>query len=110
MGRRLRLALEAHQQRFTFSPLGALRWRRDLAEYAALGARLRCAAAARRLQELAEGAALLLVAPDSLPALVDSNPRLSHAAALAVVRLRHDFRTARLGDTGATLAAHFSGE
>lgn len=105
MGRLLHVALEAHQQRFAFSPLGALRWRRDLAEYAALGGRMRCAATVQRLQELAGGVALLLVAPDSLPALVDANPRLSHAAAMAVVRLRHDFRTARLGVGGGTLAA-----
>ena len=36
LGRRLLRALGVHQARFSYSPMGALRWKRDLSEYAAL--------------------------------------------------------------------------
>lgn len=52
LGRRACLMLDAHMQRFTFSPLGALRWKRDLAEYAALVGRLRSAPAAAHLEDM----------------------------------------------------------
>ncbi len=44
--------LDAHMQRFTFSPLGALRWKRDLADYAALVGRLRSAPSAAHLDDM----------------------------------------------------------
>ena len=54
---------------------------------------------------------MLIVAPDSLLALVDGNLRISHRAALAYIQLREDFRTARvMGVGGASLAALFSSE
>lgn len=52
LGRRLCLLLDAHQQRFSFSPLGALRWKRDLGAYAALAARLRSPATRRHLEDM----------------------------------------------------------
>lgn len=103
--------LEAHQQRFSFSPLGALRWKRDLSEYAALAARLRAPATSAHLEDMQARVNLLIVAPDSLLGLVDGNLRISHRAALATISLRQDFRTARVGgEGGATLAALFSSE
>ncbi len=59
LGRRTCSLLDAHQQRFVFSPLGALRWKRDLAEYAALGARLRSPPARRHLDDMQVGAGWL---------------------------------------------------
>lgn len=56
LGRRTCALLDAHQQRFVFSPLGALRWKRDLAEYAALAARLRSPPARRHLDDMQVGA------------------------------------------------------
>ena len=53
---------------------------------------------------------MLVVSPDSLLALVDGNLRISHRAALAVIQLRQDFRTARVGEAGASLAALFAAE
>lgn len=53
---------------------------------------------------------MLIVAPGSLLALVDGSLRIPHAAALAVIQLREDFRSARVGEGGATLSALFSGE
>lgn len=54
--------------------------------------------------------ALLIVPPGSLLQLVDSNLRIPHRAALGVIQLREDFRTARVGEAGASLAATFSSE
>ncbi|KAL4458016.1 hypothetical protein ABPG75_012881 [Micractinium tetrahymenae] len=112
LGRRACLVLDAHMQRFSFSPLGALRWKRDLADYAALVARLRSAAAAAHLEDMQAKVNLLIVAPDSLRGLVDGTLRIPHRAALAVISLRQDFRSARVGGEGggATLAALFSSE
>ena len=57
---------------------------------------------------------LLVVAPDSLLALVDGTLHISHRAALRYLALREDFRSARVcgsGDSGGTtLAALFSSE
>jgi len=51
---------------------------------------------------------ILVVAPDSLLPLVDSSLRLSHGQALQYVRLRDDFKTARV--QGKPLAMLFSGD
>jgi len=53
---------------------------------------------------------MLIVAPGSLLALVDGSLRIPHATALAVIQLREDFRTVRVGEGGITLSALFSGE
>ena len=55
LGRRTCLMLDAHMQRFSFSPLGALRWKRDLSEYAALAARMRAPAARLHLEDMQVG-------------------------------------------------------
>ena len=47
--------LDAHMQRFAFSPLGALRWRRDLQEYGAAVARLRSPKAQQHLEDMQVG-------------------------------------------------------
>ncbi|PSC72605.1 exocyst complex component sec10 [Micractinium conductrix] len=108
LGRRLCLLLDAHLQRFAFSPLGALRWKRDLTEYASLAARLRAPATTAHLEEMASRLSLLIVAPDSLLPLVDGQLRMSHRAAAAYVALREDFGSARVG--GATMAQLFGGD
>jgi hypothetical protein len=51
---------------------------------------------------------VLLVPPESLIPLVDGSLRISHAQALKFVKLREDFKTARVG--GAPLAALFSSD
>ena len=55
-------------------------------------------------------AAAAVAGPGSLPALVDGTLRIPHAAALRVIQLRQDYRSARVGEAGASLAATFSGE
>eukprot|EP00887_Chlorella_sp_A99_P001500 scaffold8.g1500.t1 len=110
LGRRLHRAVAGHMLRHAYSPMGGLRWRRDLAEYGGAAARAGAAAAAAALEELQGLSNLLVVAPDSLLGLADGNLRLSRRTALQYVALRADFRTARVGDEGATLAALFAAE
>lgn len=52
---------------------------------------------------------MLIVSPDALLPLVDGSLRIPRRAALGVIALREDFRTARL-EGGASLAAAFSSE
>ncbi len=61
-----------------------------------------------KMEELASTANMLVVAPESLLGLVDTSMRISHRTALNTIRLREDFRTAKVGTS--TLAAIFSGE
>ena len=51
---------------------------------------------------------ILVVAPDSLLPLVDSSLRLSHAQALQYVKLRDDFKTAKV--QGKPLALLFASD
>ena len=52
LGRQLHSVLLHHMQRFTYSPAGALRWKRDLAEYAEWARALRVPLLSDRFQEL----------------------------------------------------------
>lgn len=51
---------------------------------------------------------VLIVAPESLLGLVDGSLRMSHAQALKFIRLREDWRTARV--SGVTLANVFASD
>ncbi len=62
--------------------------------------------AAAQMEELASYVTVLLVAPESLLGLVDASLRLPHAQALTFLRLREDFKSARVG--GQTLAQVFA--
>lgn len=55
-------------------------------------------------------AGLLVVAPEALLGLVDGSLRLSHQAALPFIRLREDFKSARLPPRNITLAQQFAEE
>ena len=52
LARRAFRSVHAHMLRFTYSPLGALRWKRDVQEYAACLARAGAGAADARFEEL----------------------------------------------------------
>lgn len=51
---------------------------------------------------------MLVVAPESLLGLVDGSLRMSHAQALKYIRLRDDFKTAKVD--GSTLAVIFAAD
>lgn len=108
MGEQALRLLKEHMTHFTYSSTGALRWKRDVTEYAeALQPALQAAPSVRsKFEELKGEINILVVAPESLLPLVDSSLRLPHAQALQYVKLRDDFKTAKV--KGKSLALVFS--
>eukprot|EP00891_Asterochloris_glomerata_P000050 jgi/Astpho2/50/fgenesh1_pg.00001_%23_28_t len=96
VGRQTHALLLNHMQRYSFSPTGALRWKRDVTEYTDCMKELGMAAVNERMDELAALANILVVSPDSLLGLVDGSLRLSHQQALKFIRLREDSKTAKV--------------
>ena len=96
VGRRTHALLLNHMQRYSFSPTGALRWKRDVTEYTDCMKELGMAAVNERMDELAALANILVVSPDSLLGLVDGSLRLSHQQALKFIKLREDSKTAKV--------------
>lgn len=90
---------------FTFSPMGALRWKRDVTEYAeALRPAVTNSPFVRAsFEDLAGVINILLVAPESLVSLVDGSLRLTHAQALQYVKMREDFKTAKVQNKNLTV-------
>ena len=90
--------LLGHMQRFSYSAIGALRWKRDVTEYTdALRPALDVAPVIRvKFEELAGVVNVLLVAPESLGSLVDGSLRMPRTQALQFIKLREDFKTAKV--------------
>ena len=61
-----------------------------------------------QMEEVASLVNILVVVPESLLDLVDGQLRISHKQALDVIRLREDFRTARV--QGSSLATLFAAD
>ena len=96
-------------QRWSFSRTGAIRWTQDVGDYRdAVRSFGPGAAGQARLDRLASMANVLMVPVESLVGVVDSELRLTHRQALPFIRLRSDFRTARV--EGASLEKLFSGD
>lgn len=109
VGRRFGGLLTGHMQRWSFSPTGALRWKRDMGDYSdALRPLGPGAVAQARLDRLGALASVLLVPAESLVGVVEGELRLSHRQALPFIRLRADFKTARVD--GSPLERLFSGD
>ncbi|EIE26781.1 Sec10-domain-containing protein [Coccomyxa subellipsoidea C-169] len=130
VGRRAHALLVGHMQRYVYSAMGALRWKRDVTEYADIlrnshspttnaqarrkpglhqhhsprGKRV----VAAQMEDLAALVNILLVSPDSLIGLVQTSLHMSHKQALQYIRLREDFATAKVD--GVPLAKIFSHE
>ena len=96
-------------QRWSFTPTGALRWKRDLGDYSDVmrpfGPGAMSQARIDRLDALTN---VLLVPVDSLVGVVEGELRLSHRQALPFIRLRSDFKVARVD--GSPLERIFSGD
>ena len=92
-------------QRFTYSPLGALRWRSDMGRYQDCARSFGVAAVDAQFEWLQQMVNVLMVAPNSLLGLVDTTLRMSHKDAMRYIQLRDDFRTAKAG--GRTLREIF---
>jgi exocyst complex component 5 len=100
--------LIAHIQRYSFSPLGALRWKKDLAEYAGVVQDMGIPSLGERFAQLSLVINVLIVAPESLLGLVNGSLRMSHKEVLRFIQLRQDFRSARVD--GQTLQQVFTAD
>ncbi|KAK9823591.1 hypothetical protein WJX72_004079 [[Myrmecia] bisecta] len=109
VGRRTHALILAHMQRYSYSPTGALRWKCDVTEYAECMRAMHIPAIDERFEEVAALTNMLVVAPDSLLGLVDGSLRISHQQALKYIKLREDFKTARV-DEGLSLAVMFASD
>lgn len=108
MASRMASLLQTHMQRYSYSPTGALRWKRDITEYTDCIRALHAPSASESFAELAALVNILLVAPEKLLGLIDGSLRISHQQALKYIKLREDFKTAKVGN--ATLAMMFAND
>lgn len=108
VGGRMHSVLLAHMCRFSFSPMGALKWKNDVAEYAAAVRALELPHVNDDFINLQALVNVLLVNPESLLGLVNGSLRLNHKEALRYVALREDFRTAKVD--GRTLTQLFTAD
>eukprot|EP00882_Tetradesmus_deserticola_P020200 GHRQ01021777.1.p1 GENE.GHRQ01021777.1~~GHRQ01021777.1.p1 ORF type:complete len:385 (+),score=188.27 GHRQ01021777.1:1103-2257(+) len=100
--------LLAHMMRYTYSPAGALKWKKDVNEYAEVLASFGVPSAAEDMGHLLQLVNVLVVAPESLLGLVNGSLRMAHRDALQFIALREDFKTAKVD--GKTLLQLFSAE
>jgi hypothetical protein len=107
VARRTHQVLLAHMTRYTYSPTGALKWKKDVAEYTEVLRGYGVPSANESMGQLQALVNVLIVAPDSLLGLVNASLRLSHREALRYISLREDFKAARV--EGKSLAQLFSG-
>ena len=95
-------------QRYSYSPTGALRWKRDITEYTDCIRSVDAACYKESFADLAALVNILLVAPERLLGLIDGRLRISHQQALKYIKLREDFKTAKVGTS--TLAMMFAND
>ena len=115
-----------HITRFTFSPAGALRLKRDMAAYIDTVRKFESSETLSQFETLQQLVNIFIVAPESLigyslavqmaieaimvsySRLVDGSLRMSHKDALKYVQLREDFKTAKVD--GQSLSQLFTSE
>ena len=62
----------------------------------------------KSFDDLSEQANLLVVMPDSIPDLVSEDLKISNAVVLFWIKLREDYKTARIGGDGQTFDSLFA--
>jgi len=95
LGNRLHKGLLNHWQRFTFSPSGGLRLKRDITEYTEFVRRFNAPAVDEKFELLGILANVFIVAPESLPTLFEGSPSIRKDA-LRFIQLRDDYKTAKI--------------
>ncbi|KAJ7549386.1 hypothetical protein O6H91_07G051500 [Diphasiastrum complanatum] len=103
LGNRLYKGLLNHWHRFTLSPSGGLRLKRDVSEYAEFVRNFKAPAVDEKFETLGTMVNVFIVAPESLPTLVDGSLRLARKDALRFIQLREDYKTAKIGSKFTTL-------
>jgi hypothetical protein len=104
LGNRLYKGLLAHWQRFTFSASGGLRLKRDVSEYAEFVRSFKAPAVDEKFELLGTLVNVFIVAPDSLPTLVDSSLKQARTEAMRFIELREDYRSAKIASRLTALA------
>lgn len=108
LAKRTNIVLLNHMQRYSYSPTGALRWKRDISEYTDCIRGFASPSTHEAFADLASLVNILLVAPERLVGLIDGSLRMSHQQALKYIKLREDFKTAKIGNS--TLAMLFASD
>eukprot|EP00249_Psilotum_nudum_P023214 c28789_g1_i1 orf=366-2906(-) len=103
LGNRLYKGLLNHWQRFTFSPSGGLRLKRDVTEYAEFVRSFKAPAVDEKFELLGTLVNVFIVAPESLPTLIDGSLRSTRKDALRFIQLREDYRTAKIANRVSSL-------
>ncbi|GBG59446.1 hypothetical protein CBR_g38471 [Chara braunii] len=96
-GLRLFRTLLSHLLKFTFNPSGGLRVKRDISEYASFVHGFKCPAVDEKFETLQVLANVFIVAPDSLPTLVDGSLRgMGRKSVQRFIQLREDYKTSKI--------------
>ncbi|ONK57962.1 uncharacterized protein A4U43_C09F6210 [Asparagus officinalis] len=95
MGNRLHQGLLNHWQKFTFSPSGGLRIKRDITEYGDFVRSFNAPSVDEKIELLSIAANVFVVAPDSLASLFEGNPSIRKDA-LTFIQLRDDYKSAKI--------------
>jgi hypothetical protein len=104
LGNRLYKGLLGHWQRFTFSASGGLRLKRDVSEYAEFVRSFKAPAVDEKFELLGTLVNVFIVAPDSLPTLVESSLKQARTEAMRFIELREDYRSAKIASRLTALA------
>ncbi|CAM6124454.1 unnamed protein product [Calypogeia fissa] len=103
LGNRLHRALITHWQRFVFSASGGLKLKRDVSEYAEFVRSFKAPVVDEKFEQLGTLVNVFIVAPESLPNLVDSSLKLARRDAIRFIQLREDYRSAKIASRFSSL-------
>jgi len=95
LGNRLHKGLLIHWQKFTFSPSGGLRLKRDITEYGEYLRSFNAPSVDEKFELLGIMANVFIVAPESLASLFEGTPSIKKDA-LKFIQLREDYRSAKI--------------
>ncbi|KAM0855756.1 hypothetical protein ACQ4PT_049565 [Festuca glaucescens] len=95
LGNRLHKGLLNHWQKFTFSPSGGLRLKRDITEYGEFVRSFNAPSIDEKFELLGIMANVFIVAPESLVSLFEGSPSIRKDA-LRFIQLRDDYKTAKI--------------
>ncbi|KAF8658359.1 hypothetical protein HU200_059407 [Digitaria exilis] len=95
LGNRLHKGLLNHWQKFTFSPSGGLRLKRDITEYGDFVRSFNAPSIDEKFELLGIVANVFIVAPESLASLFEGTPSIRKDA-LRFIQLRDDYKSAKI--------------
>ncbi|BBN08731.1 exocyst complex component 5 [Marchantia polymorpha subsp. ruderalis] len=96
LGNRLHKSLVAHWLKYVFSASGGLRLKRDVSEYAEFVRSFKAPVVDEKFEQLGTLVNVFIVAPESLPTLLDSSLKLARKDALRFIQLREDYKSAKI--------------